>query len=367
MKIKNKKRIGIIILIVIILLIINTVILINGNTKLKYKMDDVTYGVIQSENDKTTINGIQKSMENNLIAKENVNISKLNNSLNKSKYNEKKEIVISDNYETSENIDEINQEVPIISDIIEDREIIEKINENEQNNETYQNNIDYFDDISDYLIDNYDEEESENVLIKHINKKTNDIMKKSNNELITINPEPTDPEPIDQEPIDSEPMDPEPMDPELIDQEPMDSEPIDPEPTDPEPIDPEPIDPEPIDPESTELEETEEIYYIELDDGSFLNISDKLKQTKIIAGKEIQINVTQVIYIPNKTILYANAKNIGGETTNKFLAKITYIDKNGGYIGNTFLYIKALQPNQEIQISGESSSNFINSYDIKIE
>lgn len=113
--------------------------------------------------------------------------------------------------------------------------------------------------------------------------------------------------------------------------------------------------------ESTNKEEFVEV----LEDGTKLNISDKLNETKRVENFEIgNIQLTDKNGV---SVLLADVKNVSETSTDWTIITITLIDRIGNTIQEIEGVIKDLQPGETTQLNAATSADYANSYDFKVK
>lgn len=113
--------------------------------------------------------------------------------------------------------------------------------------------------------------------------------------------------------------------------------------------------------ESTNKEEFVEV----LEDGTKLNISDKLNETKRVENFEIgNIQLTDKNGV---SVLLADIKNVSETSTDWTIITITLIDRIGNTIQEIEGVIKDLQPGETTQLNAATSADYANSYDFKVK
>ena len=105
--------------------------------------------------------------------------------------------------------------------------------------------------------------------------------------------------------------------------------------------------------------ENEENYVQVLEDGTKLNISEKMKEKKTIEGLEIteNNNMTQILGTVTNTL---SVKQEG------FIANISILNSRGEEITKMQAYIGPLEPGASQQLNAMSVFDYTNAYDYKI-
>ena len=114
-----------------------------------------------------------------------------------------------------------------------------------------------------------------------------------------------------------------------------------------------------------ESEEPKEEYVQVLEDGTKLNISEKLKETKTIDG--IEITNIQLTEQGGQTMLLAQATNTKGVESPVVGINIIVVDKSGKEIGKIPGAISPLQAGETKQLIINITEDYANAYDFKVE
>lgn len=108
---------------------------------------------------------------------------------------------------------------------------------------------------------------------------------------------------------------------------------------------------------TTEQEETTQV----LEDGTLLNNSDKLHETKKLEGMEItDIQLTEN---EEETLLIGTITNTSNTEQGGYVASIKMIDKQGNEIKTLDAYIGKLKPEKSMQFSTSATFDSSNVYD----
>lgn len=101
-----------------------------------------------------------------------------------------------------------------------------------------------------------------------------------------------------------------------------------------------------------------------LEDGTKLNISNKIKETKKIDGLEFtDMEITEK---DNVTVILANIKNTTNEIKGNYPINIKVVDKDSKEIISISGYVGEVKPNQLITFNASATFDFSNAYDIII-
>lgn len=101
-----------------------------------------------------------------------------------------------------------------------------------------------------------------------------------------------------------------------------------------------------------------------LDDGTKLNTSNKLKETKMIDGMEI--TNFQLTENNNVTLLLGTITNKSQDVKGDYPVSIKILDKEGKEIITVGGYIGELQPGQSTQLNCSATFDYANAYDFEI-
>ena len=100
-------------------------------------------------------------------------------------------------------------------------------------------------------------------------------------------------------------------------------------------------------------------------DGTIVNTSEKLKQTK----ENLGFLITNINFVKrgNETILTARVTNNTGEAQGDFLGKIVLLDKSGKEIGRIPVMISETQNGEAIDVETSITESYANAYDFRLE
>ena len=113
-----------------------------------------------------------------------------------------------------------------------------------------------------------------------------------------------------------------------------------------------------------ETNQIEEEYVNKLEDGTRINTSDKLHETKTIDG--LTISNFQLTEKENMTILLGTITNNTEETKGGYPVDIRIIDENGNEIITVGGYIGKLEPGESMQLNSSATFDYANAYDFEI-
>ena len=117
--------------------------------------------------------------------------------------------------------------------------------------------------------------------------------------------------------------------------------------------------------ETVENNTVEEEKYVEvLENGTKLNTSEKLKETKEIDGMEI--SNMQLTEEGNITKVLGTITNKSNTTKGNYEINIKLIDENGKELTTLVGYIGELEPGESTQLSTSTTFDYANTYDVEI-
>lgn len=101
-----------------------------------------------------------------------------------------------------------------------------------------------------------------------------------------------------------------------------------------------------------------------LEDGTRLNTSEKLQETKIIEG--LEISDLQLTQKDNVTLLLGTITNTSTTTQGGYPVEIKVIDKEGNEITTVSAYIGTVEPGKTTQLNTSATFDYANAYDLNI-
>ena len=108
---------------------------------------------------------------------------------------------------------------------------------------------------------------------------------------------------------------------------------------------------------------TEEFVEV-LEDGTKLNVSNKLEEVKTFEGMEItDIQITEK---DNVTLLLGTVTNKSDKNQGGYPVEVVVLNKEGKEIKTVVAYIKELKPGESTQLSTSATSDYANAYDFTI-
>ena len=98
-----------------------------------------------------------------------------------------------------------------------------------------------------------------------------------------------------------------------------------------------------------------------LEDGTKLNTSTKLLETKKI--ENLEISNSQLTNKEGKTILLADVKNVGSTTIQMIQLEITLVDSNQKEIEKLDGLLGTIKPGETVQLNIEATEDYSDIYD----
>jgi uncharacterized protein YpmB len=115
---------------------------------------------------------------------------------------------------------------------------------------------------------------------------------------------------------------------------------------------------------ASDANEVKEEYVSVLEDGTRLNTSDKLAQSKKVNG--LDITDFQLTTKNNVTVLLGTITNNTNQTVAEFEAKIKIVDKQGNELATLGLLVGELKPGESAQLNTSAPKDYANAYDFEI-
>mgnify|MGYP004500960195 FL=1 len=115
--------------------------------------------------------------------------------------------------------------------------------------------------------------------------------------------------------------------------------------------------------DAEENEVVEEFVQV-LEDGTKLNISTKLSETKIVDG--LKIGNIQLTMQNGQSVLLADAENDTGKDIDIMLLDIILLDKNGNELTTIAGIIGNLKAGEKQQLNSSVTSDYANAYDFRV-
>lgn len=116
--------------------------------------------------------------------------------------------------------------------------------------------------------------------------------------------------------------------------------------------------------ETENAEETGEFVQV-LEDGTKLNTSSKLAETKTFGNYEVS-NI-QLTEQNGQSLILADVKNIGSAKAETVLIDITLLDKSGNEITTIGGIIGDVEAGETVQLNASATVDFANAYDFSIK
>lgn len=114
---------------------------------------------------------------------------------------------------------------------------------------------------------------------------------------------------------------------------------------------------------STQQDKTQQYVQV-LEDGTKLNVSKKLTESKTVDG--LEITDLQLTEKSNITQLLGTITNRSDKTSEASIITITFYDKEGNVMTELKPYIKELKVGESTQLNASTTFDYTNAYDIKI-
>ena len=114
-----------------------------------------------------------------------------------------------------------------------------------------------------------------------------------------------------------------------------------------------------------EEEQIKEEFVQVLEDGTKLNISNKLKEEKTIKG--LKIGNIQLTEQNGQSVLLAEVRNEGTQDVQMFLINIILIDKEGKEIATIPGIVSPVKAGTTVQLNAGITEDYANAYDFKVE
>lgn len=117
--------------------------------------------------------------------------------------------------------------------------------------------------------------------------------------------------------------------------------------------------------ENTDENQVKEEFVQVQEDGTKVNISSKLAETKTVGA--YKIGNIQLTTKDNQSILLADVENVSSSATEMKMIEITLLDKEGNTLETVPGVVKQLQPGETAQLNAGITEDYANSYDFKVE
>ena len=116
--------------------------------------------------------------------------------------------------------------------------------------------------------------------------------------------------------------------------------------------------------DATEENKVVEEFVQVLEDGTKLNISTKLSETKIVDG--LKIGNIQLTMQNGQSVLLADAENDTGKDIDIMLLDIILLDKNGNELTTIAGIVGDLKAGEKQQLNSSVTSDYANAYDFRV-
>ncbi len=116
--------------------------------------------------------------------------------------------------------------------------------------------------------------------------------------------------------------------------------------------------------DATEENEVVEEFVQVLEDGTKLNTSTKLSETKIVDG--LKIGNIQLTMQNGQSVLLADAENDTGKDIDIMLLDIILLDKNGNELTTIAGIVGDLKAGEKQQLNSSVTSDYANAYDFRV-
>ena len=116
--------------------------------------------------------------------------------------------------------------------------------------------------------------------------------------------------------------------------------------------------------DSTEENKVVEEFVQVLEDGTKLNTSTKLSETKIVDG--LKIGNIQLTMQNGQSVLLADAENNTGKDIDIMLLDIILLDKNGNELTTIAGIVGDLKAGEKQQLNSSVTSDYANAYDFRV-
>lgn len=107
-----------------------------------------------------------------------------------------------------------------------------------------------------------------------------------------------------------------------------------------------------------------EAYVEKQEDGTKVNTSNKLKETKKLG--DLEFSNIRLTSKNGESYLTATVKNVGGSKAGDEFVTITVVDDQGSILTSVDAYLGTIQAGAETTLSSKTSSDFANAYDFTV-
>ena len=116
--------------------------------------------------------------------------------------------------------------------------------------------------------------------------------------------------------------------------------------------------------ETIDTPQPQEEFVNQLDDGTRLNTSDKLHETKTVDG--LEITNFQLTEKDNVTLLLGTVTNTSDTKKGGYPVDVKIVDRQGNEIITIVAFIGSLEPGQSTQFNTSATFDYANAYDFSI-
>ena len=113
-----------------------------------------------------------------------------------------------------------------------------------------------------------------------------------------------------------------------------------------------------------ENEVVEDKYVSVLSDGTKINTSEKIKESKII--DELKLDSLQISEKDGVTTILGTITNDTNQTRGDFSVNVKLVDKEGNEITTITGYIRLLNPGESTQFNCASNAKYVNAYNFEL-
>lgn len=118
-------------------------------------------------------------------------------------------------------------------------------------------------------------------------------------------------------------------------------------------------------PNQNQVTNSVESYAEILDDGSKLNVSDKLSETKTF--KNFEISNIQLTAVDGQSRILADVKNVGASKSEMTFIDIVILDRDGNEITTIGGVIGEVEAGATTQLNASATTDFANAYNFEIK
>ena len=111
--------------------------------------------------------------------------------------------------------------------------------------------------------------------------------------------------------------------------------------------------------------EVVEEFVTKLEDGTRLNTSEQMKNSKRVEG--VEISNIQVTEKDNVSLILGTATNVTDQVQNGFTMDVKIVDKQGNEIVKIGALVGKLEPGESTEFNTSATFDFANAYDFSVE